>query len=298
MPSGDNRYRKKKLGNYPLTSVVFSITLSLLVIGLFGLILIYSNSLTNIVQENVEIQIYLNKGITESEKIKINKTISSQDYVLTRDSEPQITLITKEEAAKEFIQETGEDFLEFIGENPLRDALIVKIDKEYQDPEKMEEIKTEIESIRGVFEATYVESLVENINSNLTKIGLILGGIALLLLLVVVILINNTIKLALFSQRFLIRSMQLVGATSSFIKWPFLRRSINYGILAGLIASFSLFGVLQYANARVEDLSSISNQNHILILMIALVFIGAIVGFTSTYRAVNRYLKMSLDELY
>ena len=103
MPSGDNRYRKKKLGNYPLTSVVFSITLSLLVIGLFGLILIYSNSLTNIVQENVEIQIYLNKGITESEKIKINKTISSQNYVLTRDSEPQITLITKEEAAKEFI---------------------------------------------------------------------------------------------------------------------------------------------------------------------------------------------------
>jgi len=298
MPPGEKKLRKKTLGSYPLLSVVFSITLSLLVIGLFGLILIYSNALTIIIQENIEIQVYLDKRITLNEKIKINKTLSSKDFVLIKDSEPQITVITKEEAAKQLIQETGEDFVAFIGENPLRDAMIIKVHKDYQESEKMIAIKEEIEGISGVFEVTYVENLVENINSNLTKIGLILGSIAGLLILVVVILINNTIKLALFSQRFLIRSMQLVGATTAFIKAPFLRRAINYGVLAGLLASIMLFGAVQYANSRIEELAQLQNSNYILALMIALVFLGVLVGFISTYRAVSRYLKMSLDELY
>ncbi len=298
MPSGDKKFRKKKLGSYPFISVIFSITLSLLVIGLFGLILIYSNALTKIIQENIEIQVYLDKHITENERIKISKTISSKEYVLVKDNEPQITLITKKEAAEQFIQETGEDFVEFIGDNPLRDAMIIKIGANYQSPEQMTQIRQEIEGIRGVYEVSYVENLVESINKNLTKIGLILAGIATLLILVVVILINNTIKLALFSQRFLIRSMQLVGATAGFIKAPFLRRALNYGLIAGLAASTLLFGFIKYANSRVQELSVLQTDQHIYILMASLILVGIIVAYTSTYRAVNRYLKMSLDELY
>ena len=114
----------------------------------------------------------MDKNITENEKIKINKTLSSKEYVLTKNSEPQISQVSKEEAASQFIQATGEDFVEFLGENPLRDAMIVKIQSDYQDSEKMAVIKQEIENISGVFEVTYVENLVENITSNLTKIGL------------------------------------------------------------------------------------------------------------------------------
>lgn len=298
MPGAEKKFRKKKLGSYPLLSVVFSISLSLFVIGLFGLILIYGNALTSAIQENIEVQVYLDKYITDSERIKINKTLSSKEFVLIKDSGPQISVITKEEAAKKFIQETGEDFVEFIGENPLRDAMIIKIAKDYQSGEQMAAIRNEIEQIRGVFEVTYVESLVENINDNLAKIAMVLAGVAVLLLLVVVILINNTIKLALFSQRFLIRSMQLVGATAGFIKAPFLKRAINYGLLAGLVSSLVLYILLQYANSRVEELQMLQDDNYIFILMSSLIVIGMVVGFVSTFRAMNRYLKMSLDELY
>jgi len=298
MSSSERKVRKKKLGSYPFASVIFSITLSLLVIGLFGIILIYSNALTKLIQENIEVQVFLNKNITESERIKISKTLSSKQYVLIKDSEPQITLITKEQAAEQFIQETGEDFVEFIGENPLRDALILKIAPDYHQKDQMLAIRTEIESERGVYEVSYVENMVESVSNNLTKIGLILSGIAILLILVVVILINNTIKLALFSQRFLIRSMQLVGATAGFIKGPFIKRAANYGFVAGIIASAVLYGLLQYANTRITDLALLNNDQQIMILMASLISIGVLVGFLSTYRAVNRYLKMSLDELY
>ncbi len=298
MPSGDKKFRKKKLGSYPFVSVIFSITLSLLVIGLFGLILIYSSALTKVIQENIEIQVFLDKHITENERIKINKTISSRDYVLLKDNQPQITEITKEEAAKIFIQETGEDFVEFIGDNPLRDAFIIKIGPDFQSPDKMANIRKEIEGIRGVYEVNYVENLIESINRNLSKIALTLGGISALLIIVAVILINNTIKLALFSQRFLIRSMQLVGATAGFIKGPFLKRALNYGFLAGLIASGSLFGFVHYANTRIEELSILKTDQYIYALMGSLVLVGIIVGYASTWRAINRYLKMSLDELY
>ena len=298
MPSGEKKFRKKKLGSYPFISVIFSITLSLLVIGLFGLILIYSTALKQVIQENIEIQVFLDKHITENERIKISKTISSREYVLKKDEKPQITEVTKDEAAKSFIAETGEDFVEFIGDNPLRDAIIIKIGTDYQTPEKMADIRAELEGMRGVYEVSYVENLIESINNNLSKIALTLGGIAVLLILVVVILINNTIKLALFSQRFLIRSMQLVGATAGFIKGPFLRRALNYGLAAGLIASAALFGFVYYANSRIEELSLLDTDKHVYILMASLIVIGLLVGYSSTWRAVNRYLKMSLDELY
>jgi cell division transport system permease protein len=298
MSSAERKLRKKKLGSYPFLSVVFSITLSLLVIGLFGVILIYSNALTKLIQENIEIQVFLNKSITESERIKISKTLSSKPYVLTKDSEPQVSLITKEQAAEKFIRDTGEDFVEFIGENPLRDALTLKIAPDYHEKEQMLAIRSEIEAERGVYEVSYVENMVESVSNNLAKIGLMLSGIAILLILVVVVLINNTIKLALFSQRFLIRSMQLVGATSGFIKGPFIKRAANYGFVAGIIASAILYGILEYANTKISDLAMLNNDQQILALMISLILIGVLVGLLSTFRAVNRYLKMSLDELY
>ncbi|MEQ8473145.1 MAG: permease-like cell division protein FtsX [Marinoscillum sp.] len=290
--------KKRKLGSYPFVSVTLSITLALFVIGLFGLMALHANKLTGVIQENIELQVFLNKQISTGEITKINRTLGSKPFVLKKENAPMIRLVTKDEAAEQFIKETGENFKEFLGENPLRDVLIVNVKAEYQAADSLRLIKKDIEKIGGVYEVSYVESLVESINENLTKIGLILIGFFFILLFVVVILINNTIKLALFSQRFLIRSMQLVGATSGFIRSPFLRRSAWYGLLAGTFASAMLFGLMSYANQKIEDLKQLQDAESLMFLFSAIVILGIVVGYLSTYRAVRKYLKMSLDELY
>jgi len=298
MALAEKKYRKKKLGSYPFLSVVFSITLSLFVLGLFGVFFLLTNNLTHLVQDNIEVQVYLNRNVTESEKIQIQKTIADKSYVASKEGEVQVTFVSKEQAAEDFIKETGEDFKKFIGDNPLRDAIIIKIDPQFQGTDKMAEIKKEIEGIRGIFEVVYLDNLVESINRNLAKIGLVLVGFACLLLLAVVVLINNTIKLALFSQRFLIRSMQLVGATAGFIQRPFLLRAAFYGLIAGILACVGLFATLQYANRKIENLSELQKTDEFLVLAGSLLVLGMLVGFGSTYRSINKYLKMSLDELY
>ncbi len=299
MAEKEVRVRKKKnLGSYPSLSVIFSITLSLFVIGLFGLLLLHTNRLSEIIKDNIEIQVYLNKDISQNQRIQVLKTLSSKDYVLKNNEEAQISFVSKETAEKQFIEETGEDFKDFLGENPLRDAYIIKITPDFQNTKSLYTIRQELESMSAVFEVVYSENLVDSINKNMTKIGLLLLGFAGILLFVVVILINNTIKLALFSQRFLIRSMQLVGAQSSFIQRPFLLRAILYGIIGGIVASVILHFLMNYANTKIQDLSPLQQLDKIIILYGLLVIIGAMIGLTSTYRAIKKYLRLSLDELY
>jgi len=290
--------KKRKLGSYPFLSVTFSVTLALIVIGLFGLLAVHANKLTEIIKENIEIQVFLTKSISSSELSKVSLTLGAKPYVLKKDETPSIKLVTKEEAAKQFLEDTGEDFTEFLGDNPLRDLYVLKVAPGYHSTDSLSKIKREIQSIRGVYEVTYVESLVESITKNLNKLGALLGGFALILLIVVVVLINNTIKLALFSQRFLIRSMQLVGATGRFIRRPFLVRSLGYGFLGGVLASALLMLILYYANNRIEDLDQLQDQQSLAILFGGIVLMGMIVTYLSTYGAIKKYLKMSLDQLY
>lgn len=293
-----NIRKKRKLGSYPFVSVTFSTALALFVIGLFGLIALQVHKLTEIIQQSIEIQVFLKKQIGPSEVTRIYKTIGNKHYVLKEDNQPKVRLVSKEEAVETFIAETGEDFKEFLGDNPLRDALIVNIDPQFQSAEFIRGIKTDLEGVRGVYEVAYVESLVESIEQNLAKIGLILVGLFVILLMVVIVLINNTIKLALFSQRFLIRSMQLVGATPSFIRRPFLARAAVYGLVAGATASGLLSGLLYYANMQIEELAQLQDSQSLAIFFGALVVLGILVGYFSTLYATRKYLKMSLDELY
>jgi len=288
--------KKKNLGSYPYVSVVISITMALFVIGVFGSLVIYSKELERLVRENVKIQVYLKNQLSESQRDQIEKSIGSKPFVAK--DEHAIQFISKDEAAEQFIKETGEDFKKFLGENPLRDALLVKIDENYHDAENLKKIKAEVENIGGVFEVYYVENVIESINRNITKIGLILMGLVTLLLFIVVMLINNTLRLALFSQRFLIRSMQLVGARSSFIHKPFLLRAGLHGFVSGIISAGMLIGLLVFATKKVEDLSLIQNNERIMILTGVLILLGIFVAVSSTYRAVSKYLRLSLDELY
>jgi cell division transport system permease protein len=293
-----HRHQKKKLGSFPYFSVVFSITLALFVIGLFGLLVLHTTRLTGTIRENISMQVYLDKFITENDKIKLNRILSSRPFVARSDGDPQITFISREEAARIFIQDTEEDFEEFLGDNPLRDAFNIKIAAAYQHVDSLRQIKTNVSRMDGVFEVVYMENLVRTINENLAKVAVILLSLATILLVTIIVLINNTIKLALFSQRFLIRSMQLIGAKAGFIITPFVNRSALHGLLAGIIASGMLYGLLRYANTRIEELESLQNDRELLLLFGGLVVLGILIATTSTYNSVKKYLKMSLDELY
>ncbi|MFC6999340.1 cell division protein FtsX [Rufibacter roseus] len=290
--------RKKKLGNYPHTMVIFSITMALFVIGLFGLLLIHAGKLSNLVKENMEVQVYLEREISPMEIEKLNKTLGRKEYIAVTDGQPQVTFLSKEEGAREFIQETGEDFLSFLGENPLRDAFILRINPEFATSAQLKKIKHDLQTTTGVFEVEYVESLIDNINQNLKRLSILLISFAGILVLVVMILINNTIKLALFSQRFLIRSMQLVGATSFFIQRPFLNRATLQGLISGILASALLLVLLQYAYFEMSELYLLRDEKQIMILLLALLVLGGALGFFSSLRSVRKYLRASLDDLY
>jgi cell division transport system permease protein len=276
---------KKKIGTYPSLSVIFSITLALFVMGLFGILIVYSGELERVVRENFRVQVFLKSDLSDSTKAVIKKKIQQQPYI----AGPSFIFISKEE--------TGEDF-SFLGENMLKEAFQFGVPPSYQDSVKLTGIKHSLEKLNGVFQVYYVESSISAINQNKKKIGLVLVGIAALLFVVVVLLINNTLRLALFSQRFLIRSMQLVGATRGFIKTPFLVRALLYGVIGGVFASLLLIAILALANKRIPELSTIQNNQQIIMVLGSLLVLGIFVAFLSTYSAVSKYLKLSLDELY
>lgn len=290
--------KKKKLGSFPYISVMFSITLALFLIGLFGLLIMHSNKLKSEIQENITMQIYLDKYVTENDKIRINKLLTQKNYVAKDGEAAMIEFISKEDAAEDFIKTTGEDFIEFLGDNPLRDAFIINISPEYQLEDSLKQIVANLNKVDSVFEVAYVPNLVQFINNNITKISIILMGFTAILLITVVVLINNTIKLALFSQRFLIRSMQLVGAKASFIIKPFVRRAGFQGLVSGIIASSILYGLLVYVNGIIEGMAQLQTLQELLMLFGFLLGLGLFIGVLSTYKAVKKYLKMSLDELY
>lgn len=289
--------RKKNLGGYPATGVVISITLALFVVGLFGILLMYSGQLEKQVRQNIRMQVYLKSNISETQRLEIKNKLLALDYV-SKDEKEAVTFISKDEAAKKFIEETGEDFTSFLGENPLRDAYLVSVDPVYHTDGQMTAIKTEIQKMSGVYQVFYVEGLIEAVNENVAKIAVVLAGLILILLVTVALLINNTIRIALFSQRFLIRSMQLVGARRGFIQRPFLMRAAGYGVLSGIIASGFIWLVSDYAQKKVADLKVLHEQEQFLMLLGALLLIGMVIATMSTYFSIRKYLRMSLEELY
>jgi cell division transport system permease protein len=290
--------RKKRVGSYPYTNVVFSITTALFMIGLFSLFAISANRLTTKLRNDIEIKVFLINGLEQAVKDEIQGTLAQRPY-LDRDADgPRVRYLGKDEAARQMIQDNGENFVEFLGENPLRDAFIINITEQQSSPERMAEIQKELEKVAGVFEVYYPKEQVAEINVNIQRIGAVIGLFVILLMATVVILINNSIKLALFSQRFLIRSMQLVGATPFFIKRPFLVRAMLHGISGGLIASL-LLALLQAVLLRqFSYFGAILLYQDALAVYAGLLLIGGLIGYFSAYTSVSRYLRMRLDELY
>ena len=290
--------RKKKIGSYPNTMIIISLTAALFLIGFCAMLVIQSKKLVSIIRENIDISVFVDKSISEAGRDSILTEVRQKPYVQTLGDSTVITFVSKEQAAKEFMQGTKEDFTAFLGENPLRDSYRVKVRENYFEEIKLKAIQQDLEKIDGVYEVVYQENLADAINKNITKLYIVLASFALVMLVIIVLLINNTIKLAIYSQRFLIRSMQLVGATNGFIQRPFLMRGATQGVVSALIASFFLIILEQVAVRNVEGMAQLQEYDKLAIVLVMLVILGILVGVVSTTQSLHRYLKMSLDELY
>ncbi len=288
---------KKKFGNFPFLSVIFSVSLSLLLLGIFSFFLLSSIEVKKIIQENTEINIFLNKEISSNQIDQIKRTLFTKDYVLIKD-ESTLDFVSSSDAAREFSEEIGEDFVSFLGNNPLRDLIILKINSDFFEQEKLTDIENDILKIPGVYEVDYSKEMIEDINTNVRSISLVFGGIFIVLFLISVILINNTLRIALFSQRFLIRSMQLVGATANYILKPFLIRGITYGLISGVIASAILYSIISLINEKINEANMIIGFEKLSIIFISLIISGILIVMLSTYTSVNKYLNSTLDDLY
>lgn len=290
--------KKKKVGSYPNAMIIASLTAALFLIGFCGLLVMQSKKLISIIKQNIEVRVMLDKELDSTQVADVHKKIAVKPFVLNIEGKPQVSFFSKDEAAKEFITDTKEDFTAFLGENPLHDSYRVRLQEDFFEDTKLKLIKAELEKIEGVFEVVYQENLADQINKNLTKIYLILATFAVIMLIIIVLLMNNTIRLALYSQRFLIRSMQLVGATDGFIQKPFLKNGAVQGLISGIIAAGLIVALQQIALRQIEGLHILQEYEKLGFLLLTVVLLGALIGIASTFQALARYLRMALDDLY
>lgn len=289
---------KRKLGSFPSLLIIISLTTALFLIAFTGWIALTSKQLVSYVKQNIEVQVYLDKSLTQIQQDSVRNIIAKKTYVAYEDNVPQIKFISKESTAKRVLKDIKEDYTSVLGENPYRDAFSLRIRESYLSELNLETIKSDLEQISGVFEADYAKDFVDSINKNAYKAFLIIASVIIVLLIAIFLLINNTIRLALYSQRLIIRSMQLVGATDWFIQKPFVGRGIWQGLLAGILAIGLFFGVQQIAVHKIEDLVVLQDYIKIGILCGGVIILGILISVLSTFQSMHRYLRTQLEDLY
>ncbi len=273
-------------------STVISIALVLLMTGLLGLILVHAKNLSNYVKENIVLNIILDGDAKEAEVLNLQKEINADKYVL------KTQYISKELAARNLQQDLGEDFVEFLGYNPLLSSIDVYLKAEYANKDSIDVFTKHITENKMVQEVVYQESLIDMVNQNIRIIGLIILGFAFILLIIAVALINNTIRLAIYSQRFLIKSMQMVGATKGFIRRPFIGYGLVHGLLGALIAIIMLMLLLYFGQEQIPELVILRNYYEFALIFLGVIVLGILMSGLSTYFAVSKYLRLRMNDLY
>jgi len=290
MDQNEVKIEKRKLQSSVLSSVV-SITLVLFMLGILGMVILYAQTLGNFVKENIGFSVVMKENSKEADIVQFQKILDTKEYVKYTE------YVTRAEAAKRLQAELGEDFVSFLGYNPLLATIDVKMKAEYANPDSMALIERDLRNNPDIQEVFYQKDLVTLVNENLQRIGVIILLFCGLLSIVAVALINNTIRLSIYSKRFLIKTMQLVGATQGFIRKPFVVQGITQGIIGAFIANL-LIGVLMYwFRSSFPEIFSLDIE--ISLLLFILVFLlGIIITAISTTFAVSRYLRLKRDELY
>lgn len=285
------QYQKRKLiSSY--FSVVLSIGLVLFLLGTLGLLVLNTKKMADHFKEQITISVFLKETAKEVEIDQLQKSLSMADYT------KEATYVSKEEAAEKHSEEIGENFMDFLGYNPLKNSIDVNLNADFVSPEKIEEIAFEISAKSYVDEVSYDKPLVGLLNDNVKRIGfwiLVASGI---FTFIAVLLINSSIRLSIYSKRFIIKTMQMVGATKSFIRKPFIWTNIKLGMLGSVIALIALAGLLYYLNSNFPDLGLLQDPTILIILFVGVFVLGLLISLISTYFATQRFLNLRTDELY
>jgi len=273
-------------------STIFSITLVLLTLGILGLILVHAKNLSNYVKENIVLNVIVDEGAKEADVLQFQKELNGNPAV------KQTQYVNKELAARNLTQDLGEDFVNFLGYNPLLSTVDIYLKADYANNKSIETLKATISKNPVVKEVIYQSSLIDMVNQNINTIGIILLGFGVILLVISIALINNTIRLAIYSQRFLIKSMQLVGATKNFIRKPFILVAMLHGLIGSLLAVIILLGLLYYAQKEIPEIIILRSYTEFGIVFLFLVGLGIFITALSTTFAVSRYLRLKIYDLY
>jgi len=282
--------RRKLRSSYIIT--IISISLVLFMLGLMGLLILNAKKLSNYVKENISFSVILNDDVKEVDIRSIQKTLDATAFVKATE------FVTKEEAAIKLQKDLGEDFIDFLGYNPLLSSIDVYLYADYANPDSLAGIEKKFTNFPQVKEVFYQKSLVHLINENVRKISFILLIFSGMLLFIAIGLINNTIRLSVYSNRFIINTMQLVGASNGFIRKPFILKSMLHGLIGAIISIALLSGIIYMAQQEMNEIISFKDIDVLGILFLGVVALGIFISIISTFFAINKYLRLKTEDLY
>lgn len=282
---------KRRLKTSSLT-VIVSLALVLFMLGLLGLVVLNARKLSKHIKENIGFQVILKDTATAAQTDALQQEISAAPFAKS------ISHITKEQAAEKLQQDLGEDFISFLGYNPLLSSLDVKLNEEYAHSDSLAGIEKNLLQKPYVKEVVYHKDMIKQVNENAKVVSLYILIFSGLLLIVAIALINNTIRLSIYSKRFLIRTMYLVGATRVFISKPFIFKGIRQGVIAGILAGALLAGFLVVSTNYIPDLLQLQDENMLAILFGGIVLLGVLISGISAMFSVMRYLRLKTSDLY
>ena len=284
--------RGRVAGSYFMS--LMSIALVLFLLGVFALLMLHAQKLSNHLKENIGFEVVMNSNIKEASILKLQQELDSMPAVKSTE------YITKEEAIRRLSEDLGEDFLQWLGneENPLLPSIEVRFNADYANNDSIAALQAQLLKNTDVKEIYYQKSLVNVIDQNVKRIGLALMVASLVLLIIAIILIRNTIRLSIYSKRFLVRSMQLVGATPAYIRRPFIRGGILQGFFGGLLADAFLALLLYGLDRRLPELTLVQDYKIIIGIFVGIIVLGMLLGGFSTRLALRKYLHADVDQLY
>ena len=291
MANSDNKIMRRRLANAYLSSVI-SISLVLLLVGIASLLLVNAKGVSDYFKENMQISVMMKQEVSEEDALEFKESLDGQGFIKATE------YISKEQGQQEMAQMLGDDFLEVFEVSPIPASINVTLEAEYVSADSLEVVRGRILESGIVESLEYQASLVEALNANLRKISMILAVLIALLLFISFVLINNTVRLSVFSRRFTIHTMKLVGATRSFIRAPFLVQSVLQGIFAAFIAIIILVGCLFFMKSEFAQLFEIFRLDLLLLVMGIVLVAGVAICLTSTWLTVNKLVSLSKDELY
>lgn len=291
MSSSFEKHQKRRLiSSY--FSVIISIALVLFLLGLLGMLVLNANTISNNFKERVQLNIYFNDSAKDVEIKQLERSLALSPYA------KEAKYISKEDAAEFLKTEYGEDFLDDVGYNPLQNSIDVNFKAEYVTETYLDSISQVILTKKYVNDVQYDKDLVSVMNSNVKRISFWILIISALFTLIAVLLINSSIRLAVYSKRFIIKTMQMVGATKQFIRRPFILKSVRLGIIGALLALIGMAIVLYYINKTFPELELLGNPVLTSALFVIVFLLGIIITWISTYFATQRFLNLKTDQLY